>query len=354
MNLKIKCLREKLRGLDLQGMVITNTNNIRYLTGIEAEGVLLITRKENLYITDGRYIEHANSILTIDDEIIVCNNKDLTFEDYENFFIFCENVGFEEYDLTYAQYKEFKHKYQINNFEETELMIEKQRMIKDDDEITKLQKACNITDDCFDYLKSFIKIGQTEKEIALEIEKYFKTHGADGISFSPIVASGENTSMPHAIPTDRKIKLGDVLTIDMGCKYQGYCSDMTRTVFVGEVPAYVKPIYDLVLAQQIKVAEELKDGANLKIIIKGLESDFKLNGFDLVHSLGHGIGLDIHELPIMSNKVDFVLKDKMVITNEPGIYIIGKFGIRIEDSILITKYGSRNLTKSDKNYIIVG
>lgn len=354
MNLKIKWLRDKLRGLDLQGMIITNQSNIRYITGINAEGVLLITRKENIYITDGRYIEHANSILTIDDEIIVCNIKDLTLEDYENFFTFCENIGFEENDLTYADYKECIHRYQINNFEETEFMIEKQRMVKDDEEIEKIQKACNITDDCFEYLKHYIQVGQTEKEIAFEIQKYFITHGADSLAFDTIVASGENSAMPHAIPTDRKIQYGDVITIDMGCKYKGYCSDMTRTVFVGEVPQYAKPVYDLVLQEQIKAAEEIKDGANAKIISKSVESNFKLNGFELIHSLGHGVGLDIHELPRLNTKTDYILKDKMIITNEPGIYIAGKFGVRIEDTVLVTKYGSMNLTKSDKNYVIVG
>ena len=194
----------------------------------------------------------------------------------------------------------------------------------------------------------------TEKEIAFEIEKFFITNGADGLAFDTIVASGPNTSMPHAVPTDRKIESGDPITIDMGCKYKGYCSDMTRTVFAGYVPQFMKPVYDLVLKNQIRVSEDLKEGANLKIIAKSVDSEFKLNGVNMIHSLGHGVGLEIHEYPFVSTKYDFILKENMVITNEPGIYITNRFGVRIEDTVLITKYASQNLTMSEKGYVVVG
>ena len=179
MNTKLQWLREKMKMLDLQGMIISNPVNIRYLTGIVAEGILLITRKENIYLTDSRYIEEVNSVLTIDSEIVVHQFKDFSQYDYENFFVFCENVGFEEDYVTYSQYKEFMHKYKINNFQETEKIIEKQRMIKDDEEIANLQRACDITDKCFEHLLEFIKVGKTEKEIAFEIERFFKTNGAE-------------------------------------------------------------------------------------------------------------------------------------------------------------------------------
>ena len=317
MNGNIRWLREKMKMLDMQGMIVTNPINIRYLTGIVAEGILLITRKENIYLTDGRYIEEVNKILTIDDEIIVHEFKDFTQEEYENFFLFCENVGFEENNVIYAQYKEFIHKYKINNFQETEQIIEKQRMKKDEEEISKITKACQITDECFSYLQKFIQIGQTEKQIALEIEKYFKLQGAEDISFAPIVASGNNSSKPHAVPTNRKIELGDVVTIDMGCKYDGYCSDMTRTIFIGYVKDEVRPIYDLVLKNQLQILKEIKEGANTKLLTRMVENDFKLSGYSLIHSLGHGVGLDIHEMPYLNLRNDFILKEKMVITNEP-------------------------------------
>ena len=256
MNTKIRWLREKMKMQDMQGMIVSNPVNIRYLTGILAEGLLLITRKENVFITDGRYIEEVNTTLTIDDEIIVYEFKDFSKDEYENFFLFCENVGFEEDYVTYSKYKQYMHEFKINNLQETEKVIEKQRMIKDEEEIEKISKACEITDNCFKYLLDFIKVGQTEKEIAFEIEKYFRTHGAEDKAFDTIVASGKNSSKPHAVPTDRKIDLGDPITIDFGCKYEGYCSDMTRTIFVGYVPEEIKPIYDLVLKNQLQTEKE--------------------------------------------------------------------------------------------------
>ena len=352
MNSKLQWLRNTMSSLDLQGLIISNPVNIKYLTGIEAEGVLLITRKENVYITDGRYIEHVHSILTLYDEIIVYDIHDVSKEDCENFFMFCENVGFEENYVTYAGYKELIRKYKINNLVETEHIIEKQRMIKDEQEISNLEKACEITDNCFEYILTYIKPGMTEKQIAEEIEEYYKKR-TDGVSFDTIVASGENTSKPHAIPTDRKIQTNDIITIDMGCKVNGYCSDMTRTFFVGSVPEYIKPIYDLVLKNQIQTLETMKDGANTRMLTKMVENDFKFNGYDLIHSLGHGVGLEIHEAPYISYRSDTQLKENMVVTDEPGIYISGQFGVRIEDTVQITKFGCISLTKSEKNYIVI-
>ena len=203
------------------------------------------------------------------------------------------------------------------------------------------------------FLLNFIKIGMTEKQIAFEIEKYFLDHGAEGLAFETIVASGPNSSKPHAITTERKIDVGDPITIDFGCKYKGYCSDMTRTIFAGFVPEKVKSIYNLVLKNQLQTERDMRDGANIRILSRNVDNDFKLNGHSLVHALGHGVGLEVHESPIISYKNDNMLKENMVVTNEPGIYIPGEFGVRIEDTVLITKSGCINLTKSDKNYIIV-
>ena len=353
MNNKIKWLRDKISMLNMQGIIISNPINIKYLTGIDAEGVLLITRKENFFLTDARYLEHAKSVLTINDEIIVNDITHVSLDDYENFFMFCENVGFEENYITYATYKKYIERYKIHNFEETEYMIEKQRMIKDEEELSYIEKACYITDECFKHICEYIKVGKTEKEIAFEIEKFFVENGADGLAFDTVVASGKNSSKPHAIPTDKKIEAGDPITIDMGCKYKGYCSDMTRTIFVKYVPIQIQGIYDLVLKNQLQTEKELKDGASMRTITRMVENDFRLNGYELVHALGHGVGLEVHEMPYMTSRNDNLLKENMVVTNEPGIYIPGKFGVRIEDTTLITKSGCINLTKSDKNYIIV-
>ena len=230
MNAKLQWLRNKMSSLDMQGMILSNPINIKYLTNIDAEGTLIITPKENIYITDGRYIEHVHSILTLFDEIIVYDINDVSMDDYENFFMFCENVGFEEHYISYATYKEYIRKYKINNFVETEYIIEKQRMIKDDEEISNIIKACNITDNCFKYILEHIKPGMTEKQIAREIEEYY-VERTDGLSFDTIVASGENTSKPHAVPTDRKIQENDIITIDMGCKVNGILFRYDKNIF---------------------------------------------------------------------------------------------------------------------------
>lgn len=352
MNSKMQWLRNQLLTTNLQGMIVTNPVNIRYLTNIQAEGLLLVTRKENIFITDGRYIEDVHNTLTLFDEIVVYDARGLSKEDYENFFIFCENVGFEENYVTYAKYKEYMHKYKINCLVETENMIEKQRMIKDEEEIEYIRKACKITDECFEHIVNYIRPGMTEKQIAREIDYYYYKH-AEEMSFETIVASGENSSKPHAVPTDRKIQRQDIITIDMGCKINGYCSDMTRTIFVGEVPEHMKEVYDLVLKNQEQALADIHDGANTKQISKMVDNDFRLHNYDLIHALGHGVGLDIHESPVLGINSETILKENMVVTDEPGIYIPGQFGVRIEDTVLVNKATCEPLTKSPKKYVIV-
>lgn len=351
MNEKIRWLRNKIKSIDLDAMIVSNPISIKYLTGIEAEGILILARKENFFLTDGRYIEAVKSLLTIEDEIIVEDIKDLSDQDLENLFLFCENVGFEENYVTYAKYKEYMYKFKIHSLVETELLIEKQRAIKDQEEIRNITKACNITDDCFEYLLNYIKIGMTEKQIANAIERFFRINGAEELAFDTIVASGPNSSMPHAVPTDRKIEYGDVITIDMGCKYNGYCSDMTRTIFVGEIDEEVEKVYNLVLKNQIQTIGEMKEGAICKNVARMVVNDFEINGYDLIHGLGHSLGLEVHEIPNLGTKSEVILKPNMIITDEPGIYIPGKFGIRIEDTVIVGKSTGVALTKSNKEII---
>ena len=352
MNIKIRWLRDKLRTQNLQGMIVSNPINIRYLTDIEAEGILLITLKENIFITDSRYVESVNAVLTIEDEILVNDKKNLTKEDYASFFMFCENVGFEEEYIKYSDYKDYLQTFRVNLME-TENIIESQRVIKDEREIKFIETACEITDRCFEYLKKFIKIGMSEKEIAFEIERFFKTNGADDVAFPPIVASGHNSSMPHAIPGTRKIKDGDIILIDMGCKYKGYCSDMTRVIFVNYMEEEYKKPYEICLKNNEMAEKEMRDGKNLKTIKQNSNNDLKQNGYVPLHSLGHGVGLDIHEEPFFGIIYDQLLKENMVVTVEPGVYKPGQFGIRIEDTVLITKLGMQKLTRSPKEPSII-
>ncbi len=193
----------------------------------------------------------------------------------------------------------------------------------------------------------------TEKQIAGAIERFFRINGADELAFDTIVASGTNSSMPHAVPTDRKIEFGDAITIDMGCKYNGYCSDMTRTIFVGKIDEEVKKVYNLVLKNQKQTLGEMHEGAICKNIAKMVVNDFEINGYDLIHGLGHSLGLEIHEIPTLGSKSEAILKPNMIITDEPGIYIAGHFGIRIEDTVIVGKTIGVPLTKSSKEIIII-
>lgn len=353
MNKKIECLRNQLKEENIDGIIIKNPLNVRYLTGLNVEGYLIINDNENYFITDSRYTEVVNNSLTIEDEIISENIADLSEEDYLSFFQNCERVGFEEQFITYYQYNEMIRRFRIKEAVETDNIIEKMRTIKDEEEISCIEKACNITDECFLHLQKFIKAGMTEKEVAWEIYNFFMSHGAEGLAFDTIVASGSNTSMPHAVPTDKQIKYGDPILIDFGAKYNGYCADMTRMLFIGEVSEEVKKLYEMVLNEQTDSLEKMKIEADGNIISKTVQNNFKANGFDLVHALGHGVGLYIHESPVLSTRRSTILKKNMVITDEPGIYVPGEIGIRIEDTVLIGEEGPVSLTKSNKNLLVI-
>lgn len=352
MNAKIKWLRNQLLSLKIEGIIISNPVNVRYLTGLSEEGILIIAPKENIFITDSRYTESVNRKLTIDDEIVVYDSRNFSKYDYEAIFMGSENVGFEEKYVTYENYKKLLQTYQVNLIE-TEGIVENQRIIKDNNEIECIKKACSITDRAFEYIVKNIKLGMTEKEVAFEIEKFMISNGAEGLAFDSIVAFGENSSMPHAVPTERTLRKGDIIQFDIGCKYNGYCSDMSRIAFAGEIKNEYKEVYDFVLKEQKMIANSLKDGSNIKNVIKCAETDYKLKNYEVMHSFGHGVGLNIHELPVLHSKKDNILKENSIITVEPGVYFTGKFGIRIEDTFLVGKYNCESLTNSKRDYTII-
>ena len=353
MNYKIKCLREKMKLLEIDGMIISNPINIEYITGVYAEGTLIINDKDNIFITDARYIEDVNSTITISDEINVRDQANISENEYISFFANCPRVGIEENYISYSKYQNLVRIYRLKEAVETNNLIEKMRTIKDDNEIAKIRRACEITDNCFTHLLEYIKVGMTERQIAFEIEKYFIENGANGLAFDTIVASGENSSKPHAVPTNRKIQSGDNITIDFGAKYKGYCSDMTRTIFVGSVSDEVRNLYNFILEGQLRATNKIKDGVDGKSVARGVQIEYNARNFELIHALGHGVGLEVHELPYLSYRSSQILKENMVLTNEPGIYIPEKIGIRIEDTILVNKLESEVLTKSSKELIVI-
>ena len=350
MNERLKDFKVKMKQKDLQGMIISDPKNIKYLTGLTEEGTLIINNKENIFLTDPRYVEEVKTKLTVDDEISIINISDISKYDYENFFILCDNVGFEEKYITYEQYKNFLQLYQVN-LVETEGIVEELRCVKSEEEIENIKKACKITDDCFEYITKYIKVGMTEKKIAFEIEKFMRVNGAENIAFEFCVASGENSALPHARPTDRTIKNNDVLLLDIGCKVNGYCSDFTRTIHIGKATEEFKEAYKFVLEEQEKIIKDLKPENDIKQILKPIYDDYSQKDYSILHAFGHGLGLYIHEEPVLTTRKNRIIKENMVLAVEPGVYFTNEFGIRIEDTILITENGSIILTKSAKNLI---
>ena len=232
-------------------------------------------------------------------------------------------------------------------------VLMKPRQIKTPEEIELLRQAEHIGDLAFEDILGILKPGMTELEVAAELEYSMKKHGAEGFSFDTIAASGKNSSMPHAIPSEKKLENGDFLTMDFGCIYKGYCSDMTRTVCIGKASDEQKKIYNIVLSAQLAVLENLKPGMMCKDVDRIARDYITAQGYGeyFGHGLGHGVGLYIHESPAFNTRDTSIVKAGMIETDEPGIYLPNKFGVRIEDMILITEDGCEPLAHSPKNLI---
>ena len=216
-----------------------------------------------------------------------------------------------------------------------------------------MRQAAAIADKGFLHVLDIVKPGMTEKELALELEFFMRKQGASGLSFTTIVASGIRSSMPHGVASDKVIEKNDMLTLDFGCMYNGYCSDMTRTFVVGTADERQKELYNIVLETQLKVLEAIKPGAHCKEI-DALSREI-IGGYGYGefygHGLGHGVGLEIHELPVLNGTSEFVLEENMVVTDEPGIYLPDFGGVRIEDTVLVTKDGYDLISRSTKEFI---
>lgn len=226
-------------------------------------------------------------------------------------------------------------------------------MLKTNDEIAKLKKAAKIGSDCFEYILEILKVGMTEKEIAKYIYEFFVKNGASNVSFDTIVGSGINSAQIHSVPTDKKILENDIILFDMGCIYDGYCSDMSRTIFVGKPTKKQEEIYNLVYETYLNAVNNIKVGQSAK------EADYlgrKMildKGYDYAHALGHGVGTKVHEEPIISPKKNEILKENMVFSVEPGIYLENEFGVRIEDVGVLTENGLEMFSSPSKEIIIL-
>lgn len=332
--------------------IITNMSNIKYITGEEIEGYILLEKDKTYIVTDGRYIEVANN---------VCNELEnasvidiLNKEEVEN--VLSEKiVAIESGDITVARFRGMQEKYNFKQVIDTINIVEKIRCIKTEEELDYIRKACEITDEAYEYIKGYIKSGMTEKEVKNELEYYMKKLGAEDVSFSSVVAFGANSSKPHHVSGDTILKEKDIILIDFGCKVNGYCSDMTRTFFIGGITDKQKEIYDIVLNVQLEAEKNAIKGVNVKHLDNIVRAEFEKHNIvdKYLHSLGHGVGLDIHEIPSLSYRVDYILEKGMIVTIEPGIYLENEFGIRIEDTIIIKDDNPEILFNSSKEIQII-
>ena len=352
---RINKVRESFESYNINGIIIASRYNRYYLSGFTGtNGYLIIDKDRNILITDSRYIEQASK--QCPDYEIINQGKNI----YETIQKVLQQMnilelGFEDNHITYREYADYEKNIQNLKLIPVRNSVERIREIKNAEEIKKIKKAAQIADETFNHILGYIKPGVEEKEIALEIDYYMKKLGASELSFKTIAASGERSSMPHGVAGSRKIVFGDNITLDFGCIYEGYCSDMTRTVFVGQAQENIKDIYKIVLEAQKAALQMLKPGLLCKDVDACARDIIKEYGFgeNFGHGLGHSVGLEVHEEPAISTKSDRILESGMVITIEPGIYLESIGGVRIEDLVLITETGYENLVSSRKDMIII-
>jgi Xaa-Pro aminopeptidase len=332
--------------------------NIRFLSGFTGtDGYVFLSPGARIFLTDSRYVEQAETECP-DFEIIDYRSSYSCLE--EALAHYCtyyqiKKLGFEADIITFACYQKLKDQLSDVALVPTNGVVKNVRRIKDDREIHLLKKAAQIGDEAFAEILPLIKPGVTEKNIEIELEYLMKKKGALSSSFPIIVASGPRSSLPHAIPTDRKICKGDFITLDYGALYEGYCSDMTRTVVVGQPDQKQREIYQLVKKAQDIGVQTVRGGMLGKEVDQAARSVIAKAGYGdyFGHGLGHGIGLEVHEEPVLNSRSDHLLPPGSVVTVEPGIYLPIWGGVRIEDSVVVRPEGCEIITRATKDLIIL-
>ncbi|MGG0274087.1 Xaa-Pro dipeptidase [Bacillus rhizoplanae] len=351
---KLTKLRSAFGEAGIDGILLTNQHSRRYMTNFTGTaGVVLISNERALFITDFRYVEQAQK-QTAGYEIVQHTGAILEEVAKQVKDLGIQKLGFEQDTLTYSSYTAYKEEVDAE-FVATSGIVEKLRLIKTDSEIKILKEAAQIADAAFEHILSFIRPGVSEIEVSNELEFFMRKQGATSSSFDIIVASGLRSALPHGVASEKLIENGDFVTLDFGAYYKGYCSDITRTIAVGEPSDKLKEIYNIVLEAQLCGVNGIKAG------LTGREADAltrdyiteKGYGEYFGHSTGHGIGLEIHEGPSLAFRSETVLEPGMIVTVEPGIYIPNVGGVRIEDDIIVTAEGNEVLTKSPKELIIL-
>lgn len=334
--MRIDKVKKLLNEQDIDSIVVSNIKNVRYISGFTGdEGMAVITDKSAYLIVDGRFTEQAK------------DESKIKVVDYAGNFVktigeilkndSAKKCAFEGNTITYSEAEHMKDTIKFVEWFALKDVFEKVRMVKDIEEIKTIQKSLKIALDTFEYVKPQIVPGVTEIDIANEIEYRMKKMGASGPSFGTIVASGKRSSLPHGLASNKVIENGDAVVIDMGAVYDGYCSDITRTVFVGGMSKEQERVYDLVKKAQKFAIDAIEAGVSCKDVNEVAVNEFRKNAMDkyFVHSLGHGVGLDVHERPFVAGRSSDVFKPGMVVTVEPGLYLPNQFGVRIEDMVMV-------------------
>lgn len=351
---RVEKIRQTMKEKEIDALIVLDELNQHYLSGFAfTDGLLLITMSRALLITDFRYYEMAQNEAFDEFEVIIPDDRreviTKTLKECD-----CKTVGFEGNSVSFATYGKYCEAYSFCKFVNVGNAIEDLRQIKDEDEIALMQKAQDITDAAFAEVVKHITPEMTEIDVAAELEYFMRKAGASGLAFDTIAVSGDASALPHGTPRNVKLKKG-FLTMDFGAKYMGYCSDMTRTVVIGKADDKIKKLYNTVLEAQLAGIAAVKAGADCSLCDKAardiIDSHKEFEG-TFGHSLGHGVGLFIHESPRLAKGASGrLLRAGEIVTVEPGIYLFGKYGCRIEDMIAVRADGIHNFTHSTKDLI---
>jgi len=349
MNAKIKLIRAQMKKEKLDGLFLSSPANISYLLDYRSrDSYLIVSAKGVFYLTDSRYTEEARSLL----KGVTVIQTDAGF--FKTVSALCRRLelkclGFEERDLNFAEYRRLRKDLPDSlGMAPVYGMVEGLRQVKTGREIKTIKKAVEIAVEAMKFIKGYLKPGRREIEVAGELERFIRANGADDSSFDIIVASGPNSAFAHHITSERKLKAGEPVLIDMGADYYGYKSDLTRVFFLGKIDTLTADIYNIVRKAQESALRAVKPGmtcAELDAVARDYIAKNGYGGF-FGHGLGHGVGLEIHEDPHIGKNQDQRLQPGMVFTVEPAIYLPGRFGIRLEDMVLVTKKGSEVLSGS--------
>ncbi|MCL4079142.1 Xaa-Pro peptidase family protein [Coriobacteriia bacterium Es71-Z0120] len=355
---RLAAIRRALADEGVPAMLVTAVSNMRYLTGFDGvfdDGInaaCLVTSEHARFYTDARYSEAAQAaaggtpwtVRQTSGSMYIDICRELQAEGVTEIAI--------ESSVPYGRFKFISEQF-VGSVRVTDGLIEKIRQVKEAAEIERIQEAARLTDAAFEHVLGFIRPGLTELEVALELEIWMRANGSEGVAFAPIVASGPNSSRPHATVTGRTIERGDFVKMDFGACVGGYRADMTRTVVVGVPSERQREVYAAVLEANEAGLAAVRGGAAARDVDAAARNVLAARGLGdaFTHGVGHGVGLDIHELPTLNAQSRDVLRTGSVVTVEPGVYLEGTFGVRIEDLVVVEEAGCRVLTRSPKELI---